>query len=187
MQKQWKQKRSTIHHYDQTAPTYDSQYKEEQETKIQATLENLNIDHNAVVLDAGCGTGLLFNHITNQARLTVGIDTSLALLKQARTKSKIYDTTHIIRADADHQPFKTNTFTHTFACTLIQNTPNPTRTLEELRRVTKPNATIIITALKKHFLQKDYIQLLTNAKLEITTLRTDEKLKDYIAICAKRL
>jgi ubiquinone/menaquinone biosynthesis C-methylase UbiE len=185
MPDQWKQKQSTIRHYDQTAPAYDRQYREEQEAKITATLQNMPLMKDAIVLDTGCGTGLLFSHIAKQAKQIIGIDTSLNLLKQAKTKAKAKTTknTHIIQADADHQPFKADTFTHTFAYTLVQNAPDPARTLEELKRTAQPNATIVITGLKKHYTLENFTQLLANARFEIKALKTEEKLKDYVAIC----
>jgi ubiquinone/menaquinone biosynthesis C-methylase UbiE len=183
MPNQWKQKRSTIRHYDRTARVYDTQYGEEQNTKITAALENLNQIDNTVVLDAGCGTGLLFPHVAKHARLIVGIDTALALLKQAKNKAPA--NTHIIRADADRTPFPDKAFTLAFALTLLQNMPQPKTTLEEIKRVTHQNASIIITGLKKNFTQENFIQLLENAQLEIVSMKTDEKLKDYIAVCHK--
>lgn len=183
----WKQKRDVINRYDRTAKTYDMQYSEEQNAKIKAALEDFRIDDEAVILDAGCGTGFLFCHITKCARLIVGIDTSLNLLKQAKTKAKDYSNATIVRADTDHAPFIAETFTHAFAFTLLQNIPSPAATLEEIKRTTRPKAPFIVTGLKKHFTLETFTQLITNAQLEITSLRTNDRLKDYVVTCRKRL
>lgn len=189
MPNQWKQKRSAIKHYNQTAKTYDQQYMEEQNIKIAIALESLTqpIDKTAVILDAGCGTGVLFPHIARKAKQTVGIDISIELLNQAKTKTKAYPNIALINADADFMPFKAETFTRTFAFTLIQNTPNPQSTIEEIKRVTRRDATLVITRLKKHFAQTAFVKLLGNARLEILALKTDEELKDFVAVCQKRL
>jgi ubiquinone/menaquinone biosynthesis C-methylase UbiE len=187
MPNQWDQKLNSMRHYDQTAKTYDTLYAEEQGTKIAAALENLRINNKAIILDAGCGTGLLFSHIAKQAKLTVGIDTSKSLLRQAKTRAKAFSNVAIIKADVDHTPFPSHIFTHTFILTLLQNMPNGTDTLEEIKRITPQNAIIIITGLKKHFTSEKLIQLLTNAELEITSLKTFEKMKDYVVICRKHL
>jgi len=176
-----------MNRYNRTARTYDTQYSEEQDAKIQAALENSRIDDNAMILDAGCGTGLLFHHIAKRAKLIVGIDTSLNLLRRAETKAKAYSSAAIIRADVDYAPFIARTFTHALALTLLQNMPRPATTLEEIKRTTETNATIIITGLKKHFTLEDLKKLLTKEQLEITSLNTNEKLKDYIAVCRKNL
>lgn len=181
----WKQKRSTIRHYNITAETYDQQYMEEQNLKITTALKALprSIDGNSVILDAGCGTGILFPHIARKAKQVIGVDTAPNLLKQAKTKAAT--NTALIRADADFLPLKANTFTHTFALTLLQNTPNPKRTIEEIKRATCQDPTLIITGLKKHFAKTVFTKLLENAQLDILALRTDEKLKDFVAVCRK--
>jgi len=187
MPSQWSQKRKTIKHYDQIANGYDGQYHLEQDAKITVALKNLSTVNNAIILDAGCGTGLLFPHIAKKAKLVLGIDTSPKLLKQAKTKTKAHNNIAVIRADADHSPFAADTFIHVFAVTLLQNLLNPTKTLEEIKRVTKPNATIVITALKKHWTLEALNKLLEKAEFEILKIKTDENLKDYVAICRKRL
>jgi ubiquinone/menaquinone biosynthesis C-methylase UbiE len=187
MPNQWKQKRGIMNCYDRTARTYDTQYGEEQDAKIEAALENSHIDDGAMILDAGCGTGLLFRHVAKYARLVVGIDTSRNLLRQAKTKAKAYGRIAIVRADADQMPFIAKAFTDAFALTLLQNTPQPVTTLKEIGRVTQPNAAIIITGLKKRFTLESFTQPLTHAQLEITSLRNSEKLKDYVFTCRKRL
>lgn len=186
MPSQWRQKRSAIRHYDRIAETYDEQYAEEQNLKIITALKALPqpINKNAKILDAGCGTGTLFPHITQYARLIAGIDTSRNLLKKA--KKKTHPSVALIRADADTMPFKEGVFTHTFAFTLLQNQPRPEKTLTEIRRVTRKNAILIVTALKKHFTQSDFTHLLENARLDASILKTDNELKDFIAICRKK-
>ncbi|HVP41640.1 MAG TPA: methyltransferase domain-containing protein [Candidatus Krumholzibacteriaceae bacterium] len=183
----WKQKRSTIRHYDQTAETYDQQYMEEQNIKIATALKALTqpVGKNAVILDAGCGTGTFFPHIARKTKQTIGIDTSLKLLKKAKIKA--HPNVALIRADADFLPFKADIFTHVFAFTLIQNTPNPQGTMEEFKRVTHRNAILVVTGLKKHFTQTAFIKLLENVRLVILILKADEGLKDFVAVCRKHL
>jgi ubiquinone/menaquinone biosynthesis C-methylase UbiE len=172
-------------HYDQTAKVYDKQYEEEQNAKIDAALESLTPTNNAIILDAGCGTGLLFKRVAVHAKLIIGIDTSLKLLKQAKNKIKTFNNIMLIQADADHMPFPDESFTVTFAFTLLQNMPKPNTTLEEIKRITSQNASTIVTGLKKNFSQESFTQLLENARLEIVNMKTDEKLKDFVAVCRK--
>jgi ubiquinone/menaquinone biosynthesis C-methylase UbiE len=179
----WNKKRKVMQHYDNIATVYDTQYAEEQETKIKAVLDEISFQPDNIILDVGCGTGLLFKHIKNSAKLLVGLDISLSLLKRAKTQTKQYQNTTIIRADADHTPFKNKTFHTIFAITLLQNIPNPAETLREIKRISKDNGIIAVTALKKRFTEKTFTQLLENAELTIFTLKTDSKLKDYTATC----
>ncbi|MCK4320667.1 methyltransferase domain-containing protein [Candidatus Bathyarchaeota archaeon] len=179
----WNKKRKVMQHYDNIATVYDTQYAEEQEAKIKAVLDEINLQPDNTILDIGCGTGILFKHIKNSAKLLIGLDTSLGLLKRAETQAKQYCNIVVIRAEADHTPFKNKTFHTIFAITLLQNMPNPAATLREIKRISKDNATIAVTALKKGFTKKTFTQLLENAELTLFTLKTDNKLKDYTTTC----
>jgi len=169
--------------YDQSATVYDAQYKEEQEAKIKAALSCLTLEKRNLVLDAGCGTGLLLPHVAERVNLVVGVDISASLLKEANKKE--YSNRAMIRADTDYTPFLNETFDAVFAITLLQNTPNPHHTLNEMKRVTKQNAAIVLTGLKKAFSRKEFAQLLRAAELETKALKLDENLREYVAICTK--
>jgi len=170
-------------HYDQTAASYEAQYAKEQDAKIEAALSGVYLKENSLILDMGCGTGLLFPHIADKTRFLVGIDTSAKLLKQAQKRARQHLNITLIRADADHTPFRNQTFHILFAITLLQNMPDPTATLKEMGRITKPEATIVLTALKKRFTRRAITQLLKKTRLEITTLKTTPKIKDHIIKC----
>lgn len=184
---QWKKKRQTMQHYNQSAAVYDAQYHEEQEEKIKAALAELNLAKENLILDAGCGTGLLFPHVAERVRLVVGVDISARILKEAKKRIKEYLNTAVIIADIDYMPFPNDTFDAAFAITLLQNMPKPRQTLNEMKRVIKQNATIVATGLKKTFSRKEFTRLLRGAGLEIKTLKLDENLKEYVAVCTKRL
>jgi len=178
-----RRKRQTMRHYDQSAMVYDVQYFEEQEEKIKIALSKLSLEKENTILDVGCGTGLLFPHLAMRVRLVVGLDISSPILAKAREKSKVYSNTTLVRGDADYMPFQNETFDTAFAITLLQNIPKPLRSLNEMKRVTKQNATISATGLKKAFTQKEFTQLLKEAKLQIKVMKLDQNHKEYVAIC----
>jgi len=182
---QWKQKRKTMRHYDQLATVYDTQYFEEQEAKIKTALNGLHLQKEHLLLDAGCGTGLLFPHVAHKVKLLIGVDVSSIILKEAKKRVKKHGNTALIRADVGFLSFQNNIFDVVFAVTLLQNTPKPYQILKEMKRVTKQNATIVATGLKKSFSQKEFRQLLRRAGLKIKVLRLDAHLKEYIATCIK--
>ena len=182
---EWEGKREVMRHYNQTAASYDAQYAKEQNTKIRAALSNVHLKENSLILDMGCGTGLLFPYIGKKAKLLVGMDISAKLLKQAKKRAKQHPNITLIQVDADHTPFKNQTFHIVFAITLLQNMPDPAATLKEIGRITKPKAIIILTTLKKKFIQKAVMKLLKKTKLKLTTLKTTPKMKDHIITCQK--
>lgn len=179
---EWSEKRKVIRHYDRIAEIYERQYTEEQKTKINAILPNVRLDERSFILDVGCGTSILFSSLV-KAQFVIGVDTSLKLLQKAKQHTKKFQNAHIARADSDFLPFQNNVFNMVFAITLLQNIPNPLTTLEEVKRTSKSKAIIAVTALKKKFLKEKFTEFLKNAQLEILTIKTDDKLKDYITIC----
>src|SRR4030042_3170740 len=94
----WTNKRRTMRHYDQSAAVYDTRYYEEQEEKIKAALTGFTLEKENIILDAGCGTGLLFPHVANRVELVVSVDVSASLFKQAKRRVKDHINTPLIRA-----------------------------------------------------------------------------------------
>ena len=179
----WQKKRRVMRRYDLTAEMYDSRYAEEQTSKIIAALKNLT-DPDGHVLDAGCGTGLLFNYVGNKARLIVGIDISKKTLMQAlrRIRDMKISNVLLVQADVDNMPFDTGVFDRVFSLTVLQNSPEPDRTLIEIKRVGKHDAVFAISGLKSIFRKRTFRCLLKNAGMRIMTFE-DKDLKCYVAIC----
>lgn len=182
--REWNKKRKALRHYDQLAPVYDIQYAEEQNAKIKAALNNTKPGENDLVLDLGCGTGFLFEQ-TAKTKLLVGIDISSKILQEAKKRAKKLPNAAVIRADADYTPFQNQTFDYVFAVTILQNMPNPLKTLREIKRVSKPQSAIILTGLKKKFSQERFTNLLNKSGLNVSTIKTNPQLKGHVAICQK--
>lgn len=182
--REWKEKRKAMQHYDRQAAIYDVQYVGEQDAKIEDILKNIKIESNENVLDMGCGTGFLFPHINKQARLLVGIDTSTYALQEAKKRTKNTENTALIRADADNTPFPDHTFDKVFAITVLQNMPDPKKTITEMKRTGKPEAVFAVTGLKKKFTPESFVELLESAQLKILTYSTSQRLKGIVAVCA---
>ena len=181
---EWKKKRNLMHRYDLTAHIYDMQYAEEQTAKIEAALESVTMEKHSLVLDAGCGTGLLFGYVADKTETTVGLDISRKILLQAKKRAKNFQSIRLILADADNMPLRANFFSHVFGITLIQNMPNPAKTLNEIKRVAKKDAAIVVTGMKKSFTLEEFEELLRDAGFNIIALK-DEGLKCYVTVCTK--
>ncbi len=181
--REWNEKRRTMRHYDHQAKVYDAQYLEEQNAKIEDALNSMELGSNDLVLDMGCGTGFLFQHINETTNLLVGLDISSKLLQEAKKRMKSLSNTGLICADADNTPFPSHIFDRVFAITLLQNMPNPTKTILEMKRVSKPEALFVVTGLKKKFTTDSFANLLKRARLKVSTLKTGERLKGHVVIC----
>jgi ubiquinone/menaquinone biosynthesis C-methylase UbiE len=170
--------------YDLTVGMYDSRYAEEQEDKYHAALAN--VAPKGLILDVGCGTGLLFNYISPKAARLIGVDVSKGLLLRARERTKTLGNVSLIQADADHLPFRDEEFNVVFAFTVLQNMPKPLDTVREIRRIAQVGAVVAVTGLKKTFSVEALVNFLRNAGLHVVSVEDDEKLKGYVTLSLKR-
>lgn len=180
----WEKKLSAMKHYDAVAKIYDLQYGQEQRLKIEFSLGNLNLKSESLILDVGCGTGLLFDYVLGN--VIVGVDVSKGILRIAKEKIKGRENVFLVQADADYLPFQDGIFGVIFAITLLQNMPSPIETLEEISRVAKKDAVIVVTGLKKKFGFKDFEKLLSRLFL-LEKLWDRCELHDYVAFLSKRV
>jgi len=179
-----RRKIESMKNYDLKSASYDELYGSEQSAKFDAGLRHTKLTPASVVLDAGCGTGLLIEKIVGRVALAVGTELSRNMLLRARDKLHSFKNKSLIRADADHLPFRDGVFTHVFAITLLQNMPDPEATLQELRRVGGKGSTLIITGLKKKFTMESFKSLIRRVRLKPIALEDKEEIKDYIAVCS---
>jgi len=179
----WKHKRTVKQCYDVTAKMYDARYMEEQEAKYQAALANA--EPKGLILDVGCGTGLFFRQISSKANGVVGVDISRNLLLLAAERSTTMENVNLIQADADHLPFKNDTFDSVFAFTVLQNMPKPLEMLTELCRTARRDAAVTVTGLKKTFSVENLKELLYSAGLRVVSVKDEDKLTCYVALSLK--
>jgi ubiquinone/menaquinone biosynthesis C-methylase UbiE len=173
-------KREVRSFYDElTGRIYDLRYEEEQGEKYDRLLDKIDLHQGQLVLDDGCGTGLLMRRIEGWV---VGLDLSAALLFAALFNLKGKANSHLVQADADFKPFRAGVFNTLFSVTLIQNMPNPLDTLREMRRVGRPRSRVIITALKKAFSLDDFTRILGESGLFEVEILKDERIKDWMAL-----
>jgi ubiquinone/menaquinone biosynthesis C-methylase UbiE len=180
----WQKKRRVMTRYDTTASIYEERYAEEQVAKVEAALKNMKIEKQSLILDVGCGTCILFDYVADRADPIVGLDFSKKCLLQAkvRIRNKSLRGAQLIQADADNMPFHNEVFNTVFAMTILQNTPNPSETLAEIKRVARNDALFVITGLKKIFNKDVFERLLRNSHLNTLALE-NEQLKCYVAVC----
>jgi ubiquinone/menaquinone biosynthesis C-methylase UbiE len=169
--------------YDLTADMYEERYAEEQQAKYRAALENVKMN-GGIVLDVGCGTGLFFSQVAAQVSMVLGVDFSRRLLLKAKDQAKKLSNAFVLRADADHLPFREGFFDAVFAFTVLQNIPKPSETLNELRRVTKPDGSVVVTGLKKAFPLDAFMDILEGTSLRVASFVDIEDLKCYVAVLA---
>ena len=177
----WKDKRKVMQRYDLTVEMYEERYGEEQKAKYRSALENVNVT-DSVVLDAGCGSGLFFSHAAAQAGMLVGVDISRKLLLKAKQQARPLRNVFVLQADADHLPFQDGSFVAVFAFTVLQNMPNSSETLNELKRVAKIGGRLVVTGLKKAFSSNTFTAIIESTGLKLVSFINDEDVKCYVAV-----
>ena len=177
----WREKRRVMRRYDLTADMYEERYAEEQRAKYRAALENVNVTGGAV-LDVGCGTGLFFSQVASCASVVVAVDVSRGLLIKAKGEAKAAGNVFVLQADADHLPFSDGFFGAVFAFTVLQNMPDPSETLGELKRVVAPCGSVVVTGLKKAFPLEKFMDFLEGTSLQVASFLDRDDLKCYVAV-----
>ena len=71
-----------------------------------------------------------------------------------------------------------------FAFTVLQNMPEPSETLNELKLVAKLGGRVVVTGLKKAFSLNAFMDILESAGLRIVSFVDKEDLKCYVAVLA---
>lgn len=164
--------------YDQLGgKTYNLRYKDEQLSKYKKIFTRLRLSTNSLILDDGCGTGLLMEKLKGYI---VGLDISSKLLKNAL--NRITEDKHIIQGDSESLPFRPNIFDVVFSLTVIQNLDDPNRVIVEIKRVSKKSSQIYISILKKALEKKDFFRLLKKNGFKDINILDEESLKDWIAL-----
>lgn len=111
----------------------------------QDAISRMNIKAGDLVLDIGIGTGVSLESYPPYCRV-VGIDISEGMLRRARERVKRLGLRNVslALADAMKMPFKENTFDHILVSHVITVVSDPIKLLENIKRVGKPDARIVI-------------------------------------------
>lgn len=94
----------------------------------------------ADILELGCGTGANFD-LYPPFRRAVSTELSKKMIDIAVGKSC---GSALLQADAQHLPFPANSFDAAFATLVFCSIPDPNAAFSELRRVLRPNGTVIL-------------------------------------------
>ena len=137
--------------YERTCERYDELYRGEQYAKYYVALKK--VKPKGVVLDAGCGTGLLVEflrgwRLIEEIKTYICLDYSNCMLKIATWKLNTLcnGNCHIILGDLENIPLKDKTVDVTYAFTVLDLLDNPIKGLQELLRVTRED--VVVSTMK---------------------------------------
>jgi cytosine/adenosine deaminase-related metal-dependent hydrolase/ubiquinone/menaquinone biosynthesis C-methylase UbiE len=128
--------------FDRWAEVYDSQenpfFSLEQQV-LEDVLPNLS---GSSVLDAGCGTGRLFQYFKDcGAQRIVGVDSSIAMVRHAEERG----IAEVVSGSCDAMPTSNEEFDVAIASFVLSYIANPEAAAAELMRVCRPGAVLIVS------------------------------------------
>ena len=99
------------------------------------------------VIDVGCGDGGFINFCANRGAEVLCIDQDAAKLAstEARVKTSVARAYRAILSDCDPIPLEDNTGDLVICTEVLEHVPDPAKFLNELIRVTKPGARLLIS------------------------------------------
>ncbi|MFX0026632.1 MAG: class I SAM-dependent methyltransferase [Candidatus Hermodarchaeota archaeon] len=182
-------KKEIISKYDSTSTFYDKRYRKIQEEKYSIILSDFLQEKNKIILDAGCGSGLLFEFIVKKFKINhlkylnyIGIEISLNMLKIFAEKCRNLSNNlniNLILSDIEHLPFRDNRIDRIYSITSLQNLPNIYKGIMEIIRVAGHMANLKFSILKKN-LDLDSLISFLNPKLINLKIKNIESIEDII-------
>ena len=181
-------KKNIIAKYNSTSTFYDDRYRNIQNSKFKLLLKNFKFD-NKIILDAGCGTGLLFEFLIRSDQQIykrklryIGLDISWKMLKQFLYKiNKVTSVKHVdlILGDIENLPFREEKIYRIFAVTSLQNLHDIENGLRELIRVGQQGTPLNLSILRKNLNLDNIYSCLKSEIADLNLIRL-EKVEDVI-------
>jgi ubiquinone/menaquinone biosynthesis C-methylase UbiE len=148
-------KKKIIECYNNSSHFYDERYNLIQREKFEFTLKRFNYSEK-YILDAGCGTGLLYEFISlnknDILKRFISIDISFEMLKHLKKKQKFLKKKILISpilSDIENMPIRNDIFDAVISFTSFQNLENVKKGFLEIVRVLKSGGEVNISILKK--------------------------------------
>jgi len=144
-------------YYDQFSKGYDDQrhlgyhrFLDESEVRITEPYIGPR------VLEAGCGTGLVAERLSERCDSMNGFDLSFGMLKKAKAR-----VSRVSQAAITDLPFANDLFDTVVSFKVLAHVPDIQRALSEMARVTKPGGYLVLEFYNKNSLRTQGIRVFT--------------------------
>lgn len=129
------------------APQYWSRYAEPFFLPLyKKVIEQLRLDEDFLVLDAGCGSGLFVHMASSTGAQVIGLDTAPGLLEVARGRSP---QNNFLKENLQSLPFAAESFHVVTGLNSFQYADNVTAAMTEAKRVLKEGGRLVIAIWDK--------------------------------------
>lgn len=170
--------------YDAIASSYEKLYGEEQLAKLSEIMKYLPERSFQAVLDAGCGTGLFFEKLSEIGREIVGLDLSWEMLRRARGRACRFNV-HLVRGDLEHLPFHSECFDLVVSVTVLPVSSSNEQALLELGRVLSSNGLAALTVPKEAKIVEEVLRTLRQLNIGIRGFYEKSYIKDAVIIAER--
>lgn len=109
--------------------------------------KRINFENGALMLDAGCGEGVVTEYLAKKKFKIIGIDKSFEKVKEAfrNCRKNIF-----LVADINDLPFKENTFDVVFSLDVLEYVNDTKRVFKEFSHTLKPRGKLIISLPREY-------------------------------------
>lgn len=108
------------------------------------------LPENAVVADLGCGTGQMTAELAPWVAKVIGIDSSAAMLKAAKTRTEELPNVELRRGDLGAIPIDSRSCDAALLLLVLSYVAEPQPALKEMARILKPGGKAVIIDLLPH-------------------------------------
>lgn len=136
--------------FDKSAKNYDCLVQIYEDEKIRFYSLLSLIDKNLNIIDFGCGTGLFLPFLAQINSNIIAIDTSSAMLAEAKEKMKNYKNINFINCDYREIPVQTEWADACFINMVLHHIDKPKDLIMIIKKYLKKNGKLIITDFYKH-------------------------------------
>ena len=116
--------------------------------RINTIIQNLHITKEDIVLDIGCGSGVMARKCFEKGGTVIGMDLNYRSVEYAISKN-IPKSSFII-ADAQHLPFKQDVFDIIVCGEIIEHLQNPDKMVSDALKTLKPGGNVCISTPNSH-------------------------------------
>lgn len=131
--------------FTQTARRYAASRVALRREQSEALVRLMNPTPGDCLLDVACGPGALLSVFAPRVGYAVGLDLTMAMLHEARTRYP--RGLGLVRAEAERMPFSDGAFTLVATTWAVHHFGDPRRVIAEMVRVCRPGGTVAVEDL----------------------------------------
>lgn len=139
--------------YNITYSSYDQLYREEQFIKYRFVFEEKGLKPGGIVLDIGCGTGLLLEYLFSNKMDYFNkyfcLDPSIGMLSRVIEEKRFDNRVVIINSYGEYIPLRNRSVDTVYLFTVWDNVIDREALLEEVFRVLSPGGYVLISTLER--------------------------------------